>query len=68
LRREGDILGSRQHGDAALKLVNVIRDAKLIAQAHAEAKELIAHDPLLEAPEHQHLAHELTVLFEGEDN
>jgi ATP-dependent DNA helicase RecG len=66
LRREGDILGSRQHGAATLRLVNVIRDAKLIQQAHDEARELLAIDPSLETPEHQHLAAELEILFERE--
>jgi ATP-dependent DNA helicase RecG len=67
LRREGDILGSRQHGLATLKLVNVIRDAELIAQAHAEARDLLARDPALETCEHRHLASELALLFEGEE-
>jgi ATP-dependent DNA helicase RecG len=67
LRREGDILGSRQHGAATLKLVNVIRDADLIAQVHAEAKRLLAADPLLEATDHHHLAAELTTIFNPED-
>jgi ATP-dependent DNA helicase RecG len=66
LRREGDILGSRQHGVATLKLVNVIRDAELIQRAYTEAQTLLAKDPLLEAPEHRHLAGELEALF-GQD-
>ena len=33
LRREGDILGNRQHGASALKLVNVVRDGKVIEAA-----------------------------------
>jgi ATP-dependent DNA helicase RecG len=63
LRREGDILGSRQHGIATLRLVNVVRDAELIQKAHTEAQALLAQDPLLEAFEHRHLAYELAVLF-----
>jgi ATP-dependent DNA helicase RecG len=63
LRREGDVLGSRQHGAATLRLVNVIRDAELIQQAHTEARGLLAADPSLAAPEHQHLAVELQALF-----
>lgn len=66
LRREGDILGNRQHGDALLKLVNVIHDKDLINLAHEEAEKLLSHDPLLTAPEHQHLASELQVLFGSE--
>jgi ATP-dependent DNA helicase RecG len=63
LRREGDVLGSRQHGQAALKLVNVIHDAELIGQAHDEATQLLACDPLLDAPEHHMLAYELAILY-----
>lgn len=37
MRREGDILGDRQHGKSRLKLVNVMRDAKVIEAAYADA-------------------------------
>ena len=37
LRREGDILGNRQHGASVLKLVNVVRDGAVIEAAHADA-------------------------------
>jgi ATP-dependent DNA helicase RecG len=67
LRREGDILGSRQHGRAALRLVNVMRDADLIAQAHQEAQGLLAEDPLLQDAAHRHLASELALLYGEED-
>ncbi|MDR3053470.1 MAG: ATP-dependent DNA helicase RecG [Coriobacteriales bacterium] len=60
LRREGDVLGSRQHGAAALKLINVIRDGALIALAHKEAQAILDADPQLELPQHRHLAYELT--------
>jgi ATP-dependent DNA helicase RecG len=67
LRREGDILGRRQHGRAPLKLVNVMRDAELIAQAHREAQGLLADDPLLQDAAHRHLASELVLLYGDED-
>ena len=41
LRREGDILGRRQHGASALKLVNVVRDGAVIEAAHADAAEYV---------------------------
>jgi len=63
LRREGDILGNRQHGDALLKLVNVVNDAKLIALANKEAQKLLEADPLLQQPAHSHLAAEIELLF-----
>jgi ATP-dependent DNA helicase RecG len=66
LRREGDVLGSRQHGAAALKLVNVIRDAPLIQRARENAQKILALDPLLEQPLHAHLSAELKILFEQE--
>ncbi|MCL1890541.1 MAG: ATP-dependent DNA helicase RecG [Coriobacteriia bacterium] len=59
LRREGDVLGSRQHGSAALKLIKVLDDAELITQANEAASTLLKNDPELSAPEHAFLAHEL---------
>lgn len=44
LRREGDILGNRQHGASSLKLVDVTRDAALIEAAHADAARMVAAD------------------------
>jgi ATP-dependent DNA helicase RecG len=52
LRREGDILGLRQHGRAMLRLTQVVRDAEMIQAAHHEARRLLAADPGLNAPEH----------------
>ncbi len=63
LRREGDILGNRQHGASALKLVNVVRDGKVIEAAHADARALLEEDPRLEAPEHRALAREARLAF-----
>ncbi|HBT95540.1 MAG TPA: hypothetical protein DEB24_05385 [Coriobacteriia bacterium] len=68
LRREGDILGSRQHGIQTLKLVNVIQDAELIQEAHAIATSILDTDPTLDKPEHRHLGYEVKTLFgEGDD-
>lgn len=63
LRREGDILGNRQHGTSALKLVNVVRDGKIIEAAHADARALLEEDPHLEQPEHRALAREARLTF-----
>ena len=63
LRREGDILGNRQHGASALKLVNVVRDGRLIEAAHADAAALLEQDPLLEEPYHRALAREARINF-----
>ena len=63
LRREGDILGNRQHGASALKLVNVVRDAKVIETAHADARAIIDADPRLVLPEHRALSRELRAAY-----
>ena len=63
LRREGDVLGNRQHGASVLKLVNVVRDAKIVEAAHADARALIDADQDLIAPEHRALARELRAVF-----
>jgi ATP-dependent DNA helicase RecG len=47
-RREGDVLGASQSGSrSSLKLLRVLRDAQLIAQARTLAEECIAQDPEL---------------------
>ena len=63
LRREGDILGNRQHGASALKLVNVVRDKAVVEAAHADALALLEEDPRLEMPAHRALAREVRLLF-----
>ncbi|MDQ3786943.1 MAG: ATP-dependent DNA helicase RecG, partial [Actinomycetota bacterium] len=46
MRREGDILGATQSGKrSALKLLSLLRDEELIAEARAEAQELVARSP-----------------------
>jgi ATP-dependent DNA helicase RecG len=49
-RREGTILGQRQHGQSDLKLLSLVRDRDIIEQARAEAAMLVDADPLL----HEH--------------
>ncbi|RNL48495.1 ATP-dependent DNA helicase RecG [Paraeggerthella hongkongensis] len=66
LRREGDILGNRQHGASGLKLVNVVRDGKIIEAAHADAAAIIDEDPALEDAAHRPLAREMRRMFAGE--
>lgn len=67
-RREGDVLGNRQHGAATLKLVNVIDDAKLIECAHRDAISLLSDDPALANPENAALAHEIERVFAQYDD
>lgn len=63
LRREGDILGNRQHGASGLKLVNIVRDGDLIEAAHADARALLELDPALEAEGNRALAREARIAF-----
>ena len=65
LRREGDILGNRQHGASGLKLVNIMRDGKVIETAHADALAILEEDPLLESPQYRALAREVRIGFGG---
>lgn len=66
LRREGDILGNRQHGASSLKLVNVVRDGAIVEAAHADAAALLESDPELTQSAHRALAREVRVAFRGE--
>ncbi len=59
LRREGDVLGDRQHGLPTLKLTGVLTDTALIELARSDARGLLAVDPQLEKPENGPLAREL---------
>ncbi|QIK84966.1 ATP-dependent DNA helicase RecG [Sanguibacter sp. HDW7] len=48
VRREGDVLGASQSGGASsLRLLRVVKDADLIAEAREEATDLVAADPTL---------------------
>ena len=63
LRREGDILGNRQHGASLLKLVNVVRDGRLIEAAHADAQAILEEDPSLQSAQYKALAREARVVY-----
>ena len=46
LRREGNVLGANQSGGrSSLKLLRVVRDGDLIAEARAAAEAVLAEDP-----------------------
>ncbi|MGQ0844535.1 MAG: ATP-dependent DNA helicase RecG [Sporichthyaceae bacterium] len=62
-RREGDVLGSAQSGTrSSLRVLSVLRDAELIAQARDDAEALLAQDPSL--GEHPDLAAAMADLFD----
>ncbi len=48
LRGEGDVLGDRQSGvRSSLRLLRVVADADIIAEARAEAEQVLDEDPAL---------------------
>jgi ATP-dependent DNA helicase RecG len=66
LRREGELVGTRQHGEASYRVAELPRDAELLERAHRYADELVAVDPDLAEPEHALLADELLGAFGAE--
>ena len=64
LRGPGDFFGSRQHGLPDLKIADLLGgDMPLFQSAQEAARQLIAEDPGLQAPEHAGLAEEVRRLF-----
>ncbi len=64
-RREGDVLGASQSGrHSHLRLLSLLRDAKLITDARAEAIELVGEDPDLSR--HPALAASVAALVDEE--
>lgn len=63
LRREGEIVGVRQHGEAAYRIAILPDDADLLEAAHHRAELLLMADPELEAPEHALLRDALAQKF-----
>lgn len=58
-RREGELLGRRQHGAISLRFVDIAEDTDLIAAAHEDARAIVDADPMLEAVKHIPLAIEV---------
>jgi ATP-dependent DNA helicase RecG len=52
LRGEGEIAGTRQHGQAEPRIASLPQDVELLERAREWAKRLLAADPALTAPEH----------------
>jgi ATP-dependent DNA helicase RecG len=63
LRGEGELVGTRQHGQAAFRVAELPRDAQLLERAAAHARAIMAEDPGLELPEHMLLGDALTKAF-----
>ena len=59
LRGEGELAGTRQHGQAEPSVAVLPQDAALLERARAWAERLLAADPALAAPEHAPLGEAL---------
>jgi ATP-dependent DNA helicase RecG len=63
LRKEGELIGTRQSGLGQFKLASLPEDAQLLDRARARAEAILAEDPLLEGPEHGLLGEALRDYF-----
>jgi ATP-dependent DNA helicase RecG len=52
IRGYGDLLGTRQHGQALMRVAQLPEDEALLERARGRADELLDRDPELESPEH----------------
>ena len=64
LRGPGDFFGARQHGLPEMHIAGLGGDMDLLRQAQEAARNTLARDPSLSAPEHALLAQRLRRLFE----
>jgi ATP-dependent DNA helicase RecG len=63
LRKEGELTGVRQHGEAQFKVAQLPGDAELLERARFRAEALLDVDPELAAPEHALLADALAARY-----
>ena len=66
LRGEGELVGTRQHGEAQYRVAELPRDAELLERARRYAEEVIAEDPELTGAENALLADALLGAFGAE--
>ncbi len=52
LRKEGELVGTRQSGIGSFRVASLPQDAQLLELARARAEAIVASDPDLAAPEH----------------
>ena len=55
LRGPGDLFGVKQHGLPPLRIADLQRDSELLAEAQADARQLLKDDPGFESEAHQRL-------------
>ncbi len=63
LRGPGDFFGSRQHGLPRLRVADLARDIRVLQEAQSAARDLLAADPELAAPEHAPVLARVRSLF-----
>jgi ATP-dependent DNA helicase RecG len=66
LRGEGELVGTRQHGETIYRIAELPRDAELLERARRYAEEVVADDPELASAEHALLADALLGVFGAE--
>jgi len=66
LRGEGELVGTRQHGETQYRVAELPRDAELLEHARRHAENVVAADPELQTPEHALLADALLGAFGAE--
>jgi ATP-dependent DNA helicase RecG len=66
LRKEGELVGTRQSGVRQFEVATLPQDAQLLERARARAEAIVAADPDLSRPEHALLGAELERSFGAE--
>jgi ATP-dependent DNA helicase RecG len=66
LRKEGELIGTRQHGFAQFRVALLPDDELLLERARARAAAILEADPELAAPEHALLADALAAAYGSE--
>jgi ATP-dependent DNA helicase RecG len=66
MRKEGELIGTRQSGLGQFRIARLPEDAQLLEQARARAELILAGDPELRAPEHALLGITLERVLAGE--
>jgi ATP-dependent DNA helicase RecG len=66
LRKEGEIVGTRQHGETIYRIAELPRDAELLERARRYAEQVVAGDPELRNPENALLADALAQAYGAE--